>query len=144
MWLLVVNVFFGVLRTTRSLSVVRSFIYFLFIYLLMILLSIVRILYSLMLIILLSFIVGIVVNVKLVRFSYIFIMYCKYNLHSNNFFVYLFSLIKILQSMLEVVIKMWTKIEKITLRRKTLKRRTMTHTIISLPYLCFQVWWKIL
>ena len=106
----------------------------------MILLSIVRIMYSLMLIILLSFIVGIVVNVKLVRFSYIFIMYSKYNLHSNNFFVYLFSLIKILQSMLEVVIKMWTKIEKITLRRKTLKRRTMTHMMISLPYLCFQVW----
>ena len=25
-------------------------------------------------------------------------MYCKYNLHSNNFFVYLFSLIKILQT----------------------------------------------
>ena len=53
--------------------------------------------YSLMLIILLSFIVGIVVNVKLVRFTYIFIIYSKYNLHSNNFFVYLFSLIKILQ-----------------------------------------------
>ena len=59
-----------------------------------------RILYSLMLIIPLLFIVGIVgivVNVvKLIRFN-IFIMYCKYNLHSNNFFVYLFSLIKILQ-----------------------------------------------
>ena len=53
--------------------------------------------YSLMLIILLSFTVGIVVNVKLVRFSYIFIMYSKYNLHSNNFFLCLFSLIKILQ-----------------------------------------------
>ena len=25
-------------------------------------------------------------------------MYCKYNLHSNNFFAYLFSLIKILQT----------------------------------------------
>ena len=25
-------------------------------------------------------------------------MYCKYHLHSNNFFVYLFSLIKILQT----------------------------------------------
>ena len=25
-------------------------------------------------------------------------MYCKYNLHGNNFFVYLFSLIKILQT----------------------------------------------
>ena len=41
---------------------------------------------------------GIVVDVvKLIRFN-IFIMYCKYNLHSNNFFVYLFSLIKILQT----------------------------------------------
>ena len=40
---------------------------------------------------------GIVDVVKLVRFN-IFIMYCKYNLHSNNFFVYLFSLIKILQT----------------------------------------------
>ena len=54
--------------------------------------------YSLMLIIPLLFIVGIVVDaVKLVRFN-IFIMYCKYNLHSNNFIVYLFSLIKILQT----------------------------------------------
>ena len=43
-------------------------------------------------------IVGIVVNVvKLIRFN-IFTMYCKYNLHSNNFFVYLFSLIKTLQT----------------------------------------------
>ena len=25
-------------------------------------------------------------------------MYCKYNLHSNDFFVYLFSLIKILKT----------------------------------------------
>ena len=51
-----------------------------------------------MLIILSLFIVGIVVDVvKLIRFN-IFIMYCKYNLHSNNFFVYLFSLIKILQT----------------------------------------------
>ena len=25
-------------------------------------------------------------------------MYCKYHLHSNNFFVYLFSIIKILQT----------------------------------------------
>ena len=51
-----------------------------------------------MLIIPLLFIVGIVVDVvKLIRFN-IFIMYCKYNLHSNNFFVYLFSLIKILQT----------------------------------------------
>ena len=51
-----------------------------------------------MLIILLLFIVGIVVDVvKLIRFN-IFIMYCKYNLHGNNFFVYLFSLIKILQT----------------------------------------------
>ena len=42
------------------------------------------------------FIVGIVVDVvKLIHFN-IFIMYCKYNLHSNNFFIYLFSLIKIL------------------------------------------------
>ena len=50
-----------------------------------------------MLIIPLLFIKGIVVDVvKLIRFN-IFIMYCKYNLHSNNFFVYLFSLIKILQ-----------------------------------------------
>ena len=49
-----------------------------------------------MLIIPLLFIVGIVVDVKLIRFN-IFIMYCKYNLHSNNFLVYLFSLIKILQ-----------------------------------------------
>ena len=58
----------------------------------------VRILYSLMLIIPLLFIVGIVVDVvKLMRFN-IFFMYCKYNLHSNNFFVYLFSLIKILQT----------------------------------------------
>ena len=57
-----------------------------------------RILYSLMLIIPLLFIVGIVVDVvKLVRFN-IFIMYCKYNLHSNNFSVYLFSLIKMLQT----------------------------------------------
>ena len=56
----------------------------------------VRILFSLKLIIPLLFIVGIVVDVvELVRFN-IFIMYCKYNLHSNNFFVYLFSLIKIL------------------------------------------------
>ena len=40
---------------------------------------------------------GIVVDVvKLIRFN-IFIMYCKYNLQGNNFFVYLFSLIKILQ-----------------------------------------------
>ena len=40
---------------------------------------------------------GIVVDVvKLIRFN-IFIMYCKYNFHSNNFFVYIFSLIKILQ-----------------------------------------------
>ena len=57
--------------------------------------------YSLMLIIPLLFIVGIVVDVvdvvKLIRFN-IFIMYCKYNLHSNNFFVYLFILIKILQT----------------------------------------------
>ena len=53
--------------------------------------------YSLMLIIPFLFIVGIVVNVvKLIRFN-IFIMYCKYNLHSNYFFVYLFNLIKILQ-----------------------------------------------
>ena len=52
--------------------------------------------YSLMLIIPLLFIVGIVVDVKLIRFN-IFIMYYKYNLHSNNFLVYLFSLIKILQ-----------------------------------------------
>ena len=37
-----------------------------------------------MLIILLSFIVGIVIDVvKLVCFSYIFIMYCKYNLQTN-------------------------------------------------------------
>ena len=58
----------------------------------------VRIIYSLMLIIPLLFIVGIVVDVvKLMRFN-IFFMYCKYNLHSNNFFVYLFSLIKILQT----------------------------------------------
>ena len=75
------NLFFEVLihkRTTRFLLV--------------------RILYSLMLIILLLFIVGIVVDVvKLIRFN-IFIMYCKYNLHGNNFFVYLFSLIKILQT----------------------------------------------
>jgi len=50
-----------------------------------------------MLIIPLLFIKGIVVDVvKLIRFN-IFIMYCKYNLHSNNFLVYLFSLIKILQ-----------------------------------------------
>ena len=52
--------------------------------------------YSLMLIIPLLFIVGIVVDV-VIRFN-IFIMYCKYNLHSYNFFVYLFSLIKILQT----------------------------------------------
>ena len=46
----------------------------------------------------LLFIVGIVVDVvKLTCFN-IFIMYCKYNLYSNNFFVYLFSLIKILQT----------------------------------------------
>ena len=81
MWLLVANLFFEVLihrRTTRFLLV--------------------RILYSLMLTIPLLFIVGIVVHVvKLVRFN-IFIMYCKYNLHSNNFCVYLFSLIKILQN----------------------------------------------
>ena len=58
----------------------------------------VRIMYSLMLIILSLFIVGIVVDVvKLIRFN-IFIMYCKYNLHSNYIFVYLFSLIKILQT----------------------------------------------
>ena len=51
-----------------------------------------------MLIIPLLFIVGIVVDVvKLIRFN-IFIMYCKYNLYSNNFFVYLFSLIKTLQT----------------------------------------------
>ena len=53
-----------------------------------------------MLIIPLLFIVGIVVVVvvKLIRFN-IFIMYCKYNLHGNIFFfVYLFSLIKILQT----------------------------------------------
>ena len=50
----------------------------------MILLSTVRILYSSMLIILLSFIVGIVIDVvKLVCFSYIFIMYYKYNLQTN-------------------------------------------------------------
>ena len=82
MWLLVANLFFEALihkRTTRFLLV--------------------RILYSLMLIIPLLFIMGIVVVVvvKLIRFN-IFIMYCKYNLHSNNFFVYLFSLIKILQT----------------------------------------------
>ena len=74
------NLFFEVLihkRTTRFLLV--------------------RILYSLMLIIPLLLIVGIVVVVKLIRFN-IFIMYCKNNLHSNNFFVYLFSLIKILQT----------------------------------------------
>ena len=79
MWLLVANLFFEVLihkRTTRFLLV--------------------RILYSLMLIIPLLLIVRIVVVVKLIRFN-IFIMYCKNNLHSNNFFVYLFSLIKILQ-----------------------------------------------
>ena len=41
---------------------------------------------------------GIVVDVvKLIRFN-IFFKYCKYNLHSNKFFVYLFSLIKILQT----------------------------------------------
>ena len=58
----------------------------------------VRVLYSLMLIIPLLFIVGIVVDVvKLTRFN-IFIMYYKYNLHSNYIFVYLFSLIKILQT----------------------------------------------
>ena len=76
------NLFFEVLihkRTTRFLLV--------------------RILHSLMLIIPpLLFIVGIVVDVvKLTCFN-IFIMYCKYNLYSNNFFVYLFSLIKILQT----------------------------------------------
>ena len=75
------NLFFEVLihkRTTRFLLV--------------------RILYSLMLIIPLLFIVGIVVDVvKLTCFN-IFIMYCKYNLHSNYIFVYLFSLIKILQT----------------------------------------------
>ena len=68
MWLLVANLFFEVLihkRTTRFLLV--------------------RILYSLMLIIPLLLIVGIVVVVKLIRFN-IFIMYCKNNLHSNNFF----------------------------------------------------------
>ena len=74
------NLFFEVLihkRTTRFLLV--------------------RIMYSLMLIIPLFFIVGIVVDVvKLIRFN-IFFKYCKYNLHGNNFFVYLFSLIKILQ-----------------------------------------------
>ena len=80
MWLLVANLFFEVLihkRTTRFLLV--------------------RILYSLRLIIPLLLIVGIVVVVKLIRFN-IFIMYCKNNLHSNNFFVYLFILIKILQT----------------------------------------------
>ena len=74
------NLFFEVLihkRTTRFLLV--------------------RILYSLMLIIPLLLIVRIVVVVKLIRFN-IFIMYCKNNLHSNNFFVYLFILIKILQT----------------------------------------------
>ena len=59
----------------------------------MILLSIVRILYSLMLIILASFIVGIIVVdvVKLVCFSFfyiyiyiLFIVYCKYNLQTND------------------------------------------------------------
>ena len=50
-----------------------------------------------MLIIPLLLIVRIVVVVKLIRFN-IFIMYCKNNLHSNNFFVYLFSLIKTLQT----------------------------------------------
>ena len=75
------NLFFEVLvhrRTTRFLLV--------------------RILFSLKLIIPLLFIVGIVVDVvKLIHFN-IFIMYCKYNLHSNYIFVYLFSLIKILQT----------------------------------------------
>ena len=32
---------------------------------------------------------------------------------------------------------MWTKTEKMTLRRKTLKRRTMTHMMISLPIFMF-------
>ena len=72
MWLLVANLFFEALihkRTTMFLLV--------------------RILYSLMLIIPLLFIVGIVVVavVKLIRFN-IFIMYCKYNLHGNIFFLY--------------------------------------------------------
>ena len=93
--------------------------------------------YSLMLIILLSFIVGIVVNVKLVRFSYIFIMYCKYNLHSNNFFVYLFSLIKILQINARGDDQNVDENREDDSEEETLKRRTMTHIMISLLIFMF-------
>ena len=125
MWLLVANLFSKVLihkRTTRFLLV--------------------RILYSLMLIIPLLFIVGIVVDVvKLIRFN-IFIMYCKYNLHSNNFFLYTYLVEpKYYRLMLEKKIKMWTKTQKMTLRRKmtqmALRRRILTQMTIDLPIFMF-------
>ena len=123
MWLLVANLFVEVLihkRTTRFLLV--------------------RILYSLMLIIPLLFIVGIVVDVvdvvKLIRFN-IFIMYCKNNLHSNNFFVYLFSLIKILQINARGDDQNVDENREDDSEEETLKRRTMTHIMISLLIFMF-------
>ena len=97
----------------------------------MILLSIVRILYSLMLIILASFIVGIIVVdvVKLVCFSYIYI------------YIYIFYLLCIVniiyRPMMEEEIKMWTKTQKMTLRWKMTLRRIMTQMMIDFPIFMF-------
>ena len=111
------NLFFEVLihkRTTRFLLV--------------------RILYSLMLIIPLLLIVRIVVVVKLIRFN-IFIMYCKNNLHSNNFFVYLFILIKILQT--NVGDGNQNVDENTEDDSMVLRRRMLTWMMIDLPIFMF-------
>ena len=85
----------------------------------------------------LLFIVGIVVDVvKLIRFN-IFIIYCKYNLHSNNFFVYLFSLIKILQINARGDDQNVDENREDDSEEETLKRRTMTHIMISLLIFMF-------
>ena len=99
----------------------------------MILLSIVRILYSLMLIILASFIVGIIVVdvVKLVCFSYIYI-------YIYIFFFNLLCIVNIIyRPMMEEEIKMWTKTQKMTLRWKMTLRRIMTQMMIDFPIFMF-------
>ena len=101
----------------------------------MILLSIVRILYSLMLIILASFIVGIIVVdvVKLVCFSYIY----KY-IYIYIYIYYLLCIVNInYRPMLEEEIKMWTKTQKMTLRWKMTLRRIMTQMMIDFPIFMF-------
>ena len=64
-------------------------------------------------------------------------MYCKYNLHSNNFFVYLFSLIKILQINARGDDQNVDENREDDSEEETLKRRTMTHIMISLLIFMF-------